>query len=582
MSVTGGDEYRQQTFTKAERQATLAGVMIVFLLSAMDQTIVSTAMPRIVSQLQGLNLYAWVTTAYLLASTVMVPIYGKLGDLYGRKAILVTGVSIFTAGSVLCGMAGEFGAFPLLGGGMVQLIVFRGLQGIGGGALFTGAFAVIADLYPPRERGKLGGLFGATFGLSSVLGPVIGGFFSDLGPTHLLGLTIAGWRWVFYVNLPLSLIALFVLIYKMPVLTHRVPGRVDFIGAILIVATFVPLLLALSWAGRDYAWTSPLILGLLAGSAVGLAAFLIAEARVENPILSLALFTNKVFATTNAARFITNMAFMGLVTFLPLYMQLGQGVPATVSGLTLLPLMVGLIGSAALSGILVTKTGRYKPFLIGGTAMMVLGALLLSAVTPQTTTLDVAWRVLLLGIGLGPIQSLFSLAVQNAVKPTAIGVATSASQFFGQIGATIGVAVFGTVLTQQLADAARNAAAKTPGAHVHALTLSDLEQMAVDSQVTAHSQGAHIQGAHAAVHAVHAALDMTGRLVVTNAIRGVIVTALIVSVLGLLTTLLVPELPLRSRQPAGEPELDTDAAAEAKADALSQGAGGAPEAAAVA
>ncbi len=570
MSVMGGEDYHQQTFTKAERQATLAGVMIVFLLSAMDQTIVSTAMPRIVSQLQGLNLYAWVTTAYLLASTVMVPIYGKLGDLYGRKAILVTGVSIFTLGSVLCGMAGEFGAFPLLGGGMVQLIVFRGLQGVGGGALFTGAFAVIADLYPPRERGKLGGLFGATFGLSSVLGPVIGGFFTDLGPAHVLGLTIAGWRWVFYVNLPLSLIALFVLIYKMPVLTHRVPGKVDFIGAILIVATFVPLLLALSWAGREYAWTSPLILGLFAGSALGLAAFLVAETLVPNPILSLALFKNKVFATTNAAGFITNMAFMGLVTFLPLYMQLGQGVPATVSGLTLLPLMMGLIGSAAISGILVTKTGRYKPFLLGGTVMMVLGALLLSAVTPDTKTLDVAWRVLVLGIGLGPIQSLFSLAVQNAVKPTQIGVATSASQFFRQIGSTIGVAVFGTVLTAQLAEAARNAAAKAPGVHVHALTLSDLEQMAVDSQVAAHAQGAHLQAAHAAVHA---ALDMTGRLVVTNAIRGVIFTALIVSVLGVLATMLVPELPLRSRQPAGEPELDTDAAAEAKADALSQASG---------
>jgi EmrB/QacA subfamily drug resistance transporter len=560
MALMGDDDYRQQTFTRDERRATLAGVMIVFLLSAMDQTIVSTAMPRIVSQLQGLNLYAWVTTAYLLASTVMVPIYGKLGDLYGRKAILVTGVSIFTLGSVLCGMAGEFGAFPLIGGGMVQLIVFRALQGIGGGALFTGAFAVIADLYPPRERGKLSGLFGATFGLSSVLGPVIGGFFTDLGPAHLLGLTIAGWRWVFYVNLPLSLIALFVLIFKMPVLTHRVPGRVDFIGAVLIVATFVPLLLALSWAGREYAWTSPLILGLLAGSAVGLAAFLIAESVVPNPILSLALFKNKVFATTNAAGFVTNMAFMGLVTFLPLYMQLGQGVAATVSGLTLLPLMVGLIGSAAGSGFLVTKTGRYKPFLLGGTALMILGAVLLSAVTPQTTTLDVAWRVLVLGIGLGPIQSLFSLAVQNAVKPAQIGVATSASQFFRQIGATIGVAVFGTVLTQQLAAAARNAVAKTPGAHVHALTLSDLEQMAVASQIAAHGQGAH--------PAVHAALDMKGRVVVTNAIRGVIFTALIVSVLGLLTTLLVPELPLRSRQPPGEPELDSEAAAEAKADAL--------------
>jgi len=542
--LTGGETYQPQTFTADEKRATLAGVMIVFLLSAMDQTIVSTAMPKIVAQLQGLNLYAWVTTAYLLSSTVMVPIYGKLGDLYGRKAILVTGVSIFTVGSVLCGMAGEFGAFPLLGGGMIQLVVFRALQGIGGGALFTGAFAVIADLYPPRERGKLGGLFGATFGLSSVLGPVIGGFFTDLGPTHLLGLTIAGWRWVFYVNLPLSLIALFMLIVKMPRLTHRVPGRIDFLGAILIVATFVPLLLALSWAGKDYAWTSPRIVGLLIGSAVGLCAFLAAEAVVPNPILSLSLFKNKVFATTNLAGFITSMAFMGLVTFLPLYMQLGQGVPATVSGLTLLPLMVGLIMSASGSGFLVSKTGRYKPFMLGGTVLMIIGAVLLLGVTPQTKTLDIVWRVFILGLGLGPIQSLFSLAVQNAVAPTQIGVATSASQFFRQIGSTIGVAVFGTVLTDQLAAAARAAAMRAGGA-VHVLTLTDLEKMAVASQLAAKAKGAQ---------AAHQALDMTGRLVVTDAIRGVIFTALVVSILGLLAITLVPELPLRSRQPTGAPE----------------------------
>ncbi|MGC1301814.1 MAG: MDR family MFS transporter, partial [Caulobacteraceae bacterium] len=434
------EAYQPQEFSSAERRITLAALMIVFLLSALDQTIVSTAMPRIVAQLQGLNLYAWVTTAYLLSSTVMVPIYGKLSDLFGRKAVLVTGVGIFTAGSFLCGMAGEFGPLPLIGGGMVQLIVFRAVQGIGGGALFTCAFAIIADMFAPRERAKLGGMFGSVFGLASVLGPVIGGFFTDLGTTHLGPLAIAGWRWVFYVNLPLSLFALFMLMVKMPTLTHRRPGKIDFVGAGLIIVTFTPLLLALGWAGRDYAWGSPTILGLFALSAAGLAAFILVERVAPNPILDLHLLANRVFLTANTAGFVTSMAFMGTITFLPLYMQLGQGVPATVSGLSILPLMVGLIASSTGAGLLVTKTGRYKPFLLGGTLFMCVGTFLLTQIRPTTSTFDIVWRMLVFGIGLGPMQSLFSLAVQNAVKPQEIGVATSASQFFRQIGSTIGVA----------------------------------------------------------------------------------------------------------------------------------------------
>src|SRR3954467_13139477 len=243
-------------FTPAERRLTLAGVMIVFLLSALDQTIVATAMPVIISQLHGLALYSWVTTAYLLSSTVMVPIWGKLGDLHGRKGVLIWGILLFLAGSWLSGLAGEFGDLPLLGGGMIQLIGFRAIQGLGGGALFTTAFAIVADLFPPRERGKFAGLFGASFGVASVLGPVIGGFFTDLGTTWLFGVPIAGWRWVFYTNLPLSLLSLFMIIAKMPKLTHRAPGRIDILGAALIVVTFVPLLLALSWGGRDYPWNS--------------------------------------------------------------------------------------------------------------------------------------------------------------------------------------------------------------------------------------------------------------------------------------------------------------------------------------
>lgn len=545
-----------QEFTRAERRITLAGLMIVFLLGAMDQTVVSTAMPRIVAQLQGLNLYAWVTTAYLLASTVMVPIYGKLSDLYGRKAILVTGVTIFTLGSLFCGMSGEFGRLPILGGGMVQLIVFRAAQGIGGGALFTSAFAIIADMFPPRERGKFSGLFGSVFGLASVLGPVIGGFFTDLGPTHLLGLTIAGWRWVFYVNLPLSLLALFMLIFKMPPLTHRVPGRIDFVGAGLIVVTFVPLLLALSLGGVQYGWDSPRLLTLFAISAAGLVAFVIAEALAPNPILSLKLFHNKVFTTANIAGFVTSMAFMGTVTFLPLYLQLGLGVAATVSGLALLPLMIGLIASSTVCGLIATKTGRYKPVLLGGAVLMIAGTVLLSLISPTTRIWDVSARVLVLGVGLGPMQGMFSLAVQNAVKPTEIGVATSASQFFRQIGSTIGVAVFGTVMTLSLAAAAA-ATPHAPGAAAHALTLSDLQKMAASPAGSAHASAV-------ASHGARPVLDMAGRTVVTRAIRGVILTALLTSVLGLIATVFIPEIELRARTrtpPAADP-------AEAPSDAV--------------
>ena len=266
---------KQFNFTQQEKNITLVALMVVFLLSALDQTIVSTAMPRIIEQLHGLEYYSWVTTAYLLASTVLVPIYGKLSDLYGRKPILIIGIVLFLLGSMLCGMAGESFLGNLFGGGMIQLIVFRALQGLGGAALFTSAFSILGDMFAPAERAKFGGLFGAVFGLSSVLGPVIGGFLTDHGSVHMLGAFIEGWRWVFYVNLPLGLLSLFMIIAKMPRLTHRAEGRVDVLGAVLIVATTIPLLLGLTWGGTTYAWDSARILTLFAISAVSLVLLLL-------------------------------------------------------------------------------------------------------------------------------------------------------------------------------------------------------------------------------------------------------------------------------------------------------------------
>jgi EmrB/QacA subfamily drug resistance transporter len=524
-----------QTFSPLEKRVTLIALMIVFLLSALDQTIVSTAMPRIVAQLSGLDLYPWVTTAYLLASTVMVPIYGKLSDIYGRKPILVIGIVLFMIGSMLCGLSGEFGDLPLLGGGMVQLIVFRAIQGLGGAALITSAFAVIADLYPPRDRAKMGGLFGSVFGLASVIGPLIGGFFTDLPTVHLLGYDIAGWRWVFYINLPLAGLALFMILVEMPRLTHRTGGKIDFAGAALLLMSFVPLLLALSWGGT-VGWSAPQILGLFVLSAVSLIAFLIVEGRVANPIISLSLFRNRTFATANLSAFLMFMAFMGMVSFLPLYMQLGLGLPATTSGLAMMPLTVGLILAATASGFLVNKLGRYKAVMVGGAAVTSLAAFLLSQTPSDASLFDLMWRVTLLGLGLGPAQSVFNLASQNAVPRNQLGVATSAGQFFRQVGSTVGVAVFGAVLTHNLAaPMARPHDAAAP-AQVHTLSLADLEKLALSSRGQAQPGAPTV-----------AAVDPAVREVVTEAILGVIFAGFIVCLLGFTATLFVPALPLQAR-----------------------------------
>jgi EmrB/QacA subfamily drug resistance transporter len=516
-------------FSDAERRLTLGALMIVFLLSALDQTIVSTAMPRIISELHGLTLYSWVTTAYLLTSTVMVPIWGKLGDIYGRKPILVVGISIFLVGSWLSGLSGEFG--PILGvSGMVQLIVFRALQGIGGGALFTTAFAIIADLYPPRERGKFAGIFGSVFGLSSVLGPLIGGYFTDHGTVQIGSHVVAGWRWVFYVNLPLSLLSLFMVIVKMPALPHQRSGKIDFLGAGLLIAAFVPLLLALSLGGQSFAWSSPKSLGLFAGAAVALAAFLYVENRVRNPILPPHLFQNRTFTSANTAGFLISMAFMGVVMFLPLYLQLGLGVDATTSGLAMLPVMGGLIVGSTISGKLVTQTGRYKPYMLVGVCLLLTGVSLMAMFLGKVPIPVLCGMLLIMGLGLGPGQSLFNIATQNAVEPRDIGVATSSNQFFRQIGSTVGAALAGALLTHHLSSLGG------------AVDLGALQGMALEAGVK------------------HGPVDPTLQNALVGAVRAIMIAAVFVVLAGLAAILAIPVLPLRSRMPTAAPVLEKEEA----------------------
>ncbi|MCB1670879.1 MAG: MDR family MFS transporter [Gammaproteobacteria bacterium] len=451
------------TVTDQQKRITIIALLTVFLLSALDMTILSTAMPRIIEELEGLELYAWVTTAYMLASTVLVPIYGKLGDLYGRKRILVIGISIFLLGSMLCGISGEFGDLPLLGDGMHQLIAFRAVKGIGGAALFTSAIGIIADLFPPLQRAKFMGLFGAVFGVASVLGPALGGFLTDFATVTLFGYEVAGWRWVFYANVPLGLVALAMVIRKMPNLNHGSGGRIDFLGAALLILTFVPFLLALTWGGSRYEWSSPTILGMFGGSLISLLVFIWVESRTEDAIIPLDLFRNSIFTITNCASFVISMAFLGVVMFMPLFMQVVLGVSATNSGFSMFPLMAGLMFGSILSGRLVSRSGQYKPYMIGGCSILVAGVILLTRIDVDTSPFGLAWRMAVVGLGLGPSQSLINIIIQNAFPPSKIGVATSSTQFFRQIGNTVGVAVFGTLLTLNLSSQLSSASAAMPG-----------------------------------------------------------------------------------------------------------------------
>jgi EmrB/QacA subfamily drug resistance transporter len=513
--------------TPEERRLTFIALLIVFFLSALDQTIVATAMPTIVSELNGLDLYPWVTTAYLLTSTVMVPIWGKLGDLYGRKLMLIIGIVLFVLGSWLCGISGEFGDMPLIGDGMMQLIVFRGVQGIGGGALFTTAFATIADLFPPRERGRYMGLFGGIFGLASVIGPIVGGYFTDNGTVDIGGLHIAGWRWVFYINLPTSVIALTMIGLKMPNLGHTGGGKIDWWGGLFVVLSVGALMLALSW-GNEKGWISREVLGLFAFSLATGLIFLLIESRTAEPILPLSLFSIRGFTTPTIASFIISMAFMGTIIYLPLFLQLGLGIRATNSGLLLLPLMAGLFVTAMLSGRYVTRTGKYKGMMIGGAILQFVGVLLMAQLGPDARQWDVVWRLFILGAGLGPSQSLFNLVSQSAAPVQQLGVATSTGMFLRQTGGLVGVSIFGAMLVAKLTE---SVAARFPGMSVDIGQLQGLAMNAGDGGTMPPQMREFVSVA------------------ITDAMSYIFMGSLAIFAAAFVAILFIPEITLRGRAP---------------------------------
>jgi len=428
-------------FSRRVTLLTMLSVLLVMLLASLDQTIVGTAMPRIVADLRGFDKYTWVTTAYLLTSTVMIPIYGKLSDIYGRKPILVFALSVFLIGSLLCGTSQT----------MDQLILFRAFQGIGAGGLMSTAIAIVGDLFTPRERAKWQGVIGGVFGIAFIIGPTVGGWITDN----------SSWRWVFYVNLPLGITALLVLIFLMP--TLRQPSgnaRIDFIGAALLITGTVPLLLGFSWAGTTYDWASPQVIGMLVVAAAGWIAFILYEVRLGRsggqPIIEPTLFKNNTFAVSTIVTMISSVALFGSIFYIPLFVQGVIGTSATSSGVIVTPLMITAIIMSVLSGQIVARTGRYKILAITGACISLIGGLLLVRLDVHSTNNDVVLAMIVLGLGMGTGMSLYNLLVQNAL-PNKIGQATGGLIFFRQIGATVGLAAMGAVMNSIYPSAFANA-----------------------------------------------------------------------------------------------------------------------------
>ena len=429
----------------------VAGLMLALFLVALDQTVVGTAMPKIIADLKGFDEYAWVTTSYLLASTAMIPVIGKLGDIYGRKWFIFSGIVIFLAASALSGASW----------GMNELIIFRGLQGLGAGMIFSNIFTSVADIFPdPARRARYQGVFFSMFALSSVIGPTLGGWITDN----------LSWRWVFYINLPLGVFSLFVLPFVLPQSSQRRRAKIDFAGAATVTAAVVSLLLALSWVGQGYDWSADRVVGGLVAAAVLFAAFVPLELRAPEPVIPLWLFKNRVFSSASAVMFLLGIGMFAVILYTPLFVQGVLGQTATGSGTILTPLVLTMTGTGIAVGQLVAKFKRTKPFMVIGTIVMAVGLYLLSTLDVNSGEGTVALYLVVTGLGLGPLMPTSTLSVQSTVERKMLGVATSATQFIRSIGSTVGTAVVGSIVTRGYADKLTSGAPpQAPGRLVQAL-----------------------------------------------------------------------------------------------------------------
>lgn len=504
----------------------IIGVLLGMLLASLDQTIVGTALPRIVAELGGLDHYAWVVTAYLLASTVSIPIYGKLSDIYGRRTFFIGGMIIFLAGSALAGTSQN----------MTQLIMYRGIQGLGAGALMPIAMAIIGDVFPPAERGKWQGLIVAVFGLSSIVGPTLGGWITDNW----------GWRWVFYVNMPVGAIAILTAGLVLPRAVRYVRHKIDYLGAIILVAGAVPLLLAFSWAGTQYPWGSWQIIGLFIFSAIMLVIFVWYESSTAEPIITPQLFKNRIFLVSAIAMFMVSAGMFGAILYLPLFVQGVLGNSATNSGVVLTPMMLGFMVSSLVGGQILSRTGRYKILAIFGFIVAAVGMFLLSRMTATSGEGEVVRNMVVTGLGIGVMMSLFTIVVQNAFPFRQLGEVTATLTFFRSIGSTIGVAVMGTIMTNNFQSEFQNNLPETLKRLVPPSGLAQLQnpQILLSPQAVAAIQHRFAafgpQGA-----ALFQQLVQAMRVSLATAITNVFFLGFIIMLLGLFSVLFLREIPLR-------------------------------------
>lgn len=514
--------------------------MASLFLAALDQTIVGTALPKILQSFNALDKLSWVVTAYLLTSTIAVPISGKLSDLFGRRRLIMSGITVFVLGSILSGAAQNID----------QLIAFRALQGIGGGVLMANAFSIIGDLFDARERGKWQGIFGAVFGLASLVGPLLGGWLTD---GHTIMSLTTDWRWTFYINVPVGAIAFGLIARYMPTIIDRKNKPViDFIGAGLLTVGLACLVLATSLGGTSgWAWDSAQIIGLFIGAAAFLLLFVLAEIRAKDPIMPPRFFKNSVFTTISILFLLFGMAFFGAIIYIPTFAQLVLNFSATNSGVILLPMILALTVGSIVIGQIVNKTGKYKWFAVSGLLIAAIGVFTLSGLTPQSNYVDLAWRMVIAGVGLGMAMPIFTLAVQNSVAQEDLGAATSSVQLFRSIGGTIGLAVMGGILNNLLADKLKNIGSepfiKIAQASGHGSQFASLNSNTVQTVLPTQAQDAivgQLHGNQPAIDAFHHFVVFLQNALASS-ITQIFVVSASVMLVAFLLSFLIKELPLK-------------------------------------
>lgn len=522
--------------TKRQLAGTLTGLLLTLLLAAVDQTVVGTAMPRIIAQLNGFDRYPWVTTAYLLTSTIAVPVFAKLSDIFGRKWLFLAGTILFVLASALCGASGQMPHFP--GDGMTQLIVFRGLQGIGAGMIVGLLFTIIGDIFAPAERAKYQSLFAAVWGVASIIGPTIGGWITDQ----------FSWRWTFYVNLPLGALAAAAIWLELPSFRpHGARRIIDWWGLVTLIGTLIPLLLALTWA-TDFGWTSPRVTSLLGTAFVMLFLFLICEKRAAEPLLPLQLFAHPIIAVASLAGFVLGMGMFGVILYVPLFIQGVLGISATRSGSLLTPLLLGAVVGSMSVGQIISRTGRYRWLAIGGATLTTTGMFLMSTMDRNTTNSQVVWYMVLAGLGMGMMQPIYTLVVQNVAPPAQRGAATASTQFFRSIGSTVGVAVFGSILLGIYHRDFQNSI--PPGTPGIALTPFKNPLLVVQFRQRLEEAFGKYPGG---LDLLHKLLDNVRNSLV-HGLHSIFLLGAILMAIGLVVNLFLREVPLRKRATAPAPE----------------------------